>query len=199
MEFKWNADWRRPGQLGRSSAKPSHMIAVQTISTTWTKASRGGSLATMRSRVPNRLPIKMPPDLTDLVWHSIAYSERNKFANPVAVRVSTNCENNRFGCRNAELELHEDFATLIYRYQTGAPARQFFDKTGTCVAPEHAIKIPRGRWAAIEYNGRFTCIDTGNWWYEHMVINVAVGDSIASNCFMATQPIENYTQLAHLR
>jgi hypothetical protein len=47
------------------------------------------------------------------------------------------------------------------------------------------------RWASIEYNGRFTCIDTGNWWYEHMVINVAVGDFIPSNCFMASEPIEN--------
>lgn len=175
------------------------MIAVQTISTSWTKASRGGSLATMRSRVPKRLPLKMPNEFTDLVWHSIAYSERNKFADPVAVRVVANCEDNRFGCRNAEVELHDDLAILTYRYQTGAPARQFFDKTGTCVAPEHAIKIPNNRWASIEYNGRFSCIDTGNWWYEHMVINVAVGSSISCNCFMATEPIESYTQLARLR
>ena len=175
------------------------MIAVQTISMSWTKSSRGGSLATMRSRVPKRLTLRVPTDFTDLVWHSITYSERNKFADPVGVRVSKHCENDRFGCRNAEIERHEDFATLIYRYQTGAPARQFYDQTGTCVAPEHAIKIPRNRWASIEYNGRYTCIDTGNWWYEHVVVNVAVGDRIASNCFVATQPIEHYMQLAHLR
>ena len=141
----------------------------------------------------------MPPDFTDVVWHSIAYSERNEFVDPVAVRVSAHYENNRFGCRNAEIELHDDIVTLMYRYQAGAPARQFYDNTGTCVAPEHAIRIPRNCWASIEYNGRYTCIDTANWWYEHVVVNVAVGDHIALNCFVATQPIEHYKQLAHLR
>ncbi len=36
----------------------------------------------------------------------------------------------------------------------------------------------------MEYNSRYTCIDTGNWWYEHVVLNVANGDQIASNCFV---------------
>ena len=174
------------------------MYAVQTISTFWTKASRGGRLAKIRGRVPKRLPIRFPADFPKLVWHSITYSERNEFVDPIAVDVSEDCENNRFGCRNAEIELHDDSATLIYLYQTGAPARQFFDRTGTCVAPEHSIEIPRNRWASIEYNGRSSCIDTGNWWYEHVVINVAVGNNIAPNVFSTTQPIERYTQLAQL-
>lgn len=175
------------------------MIAVQTISTSWTKSSRGGTLATMRSRVPKQIPLRIPSDFSNLIWHSIAYSDRNKFVEPIAVKVSTKCENDRFGCRNVEIELHDNSATLIYRYQTGAPARQFFDKAGTCVAPEHLIEIPQNRWAAVEYNGRFTCIDTGNWWYEHVVVNVAVGDNLLSNVFVTTQPIEHYSQLAHLR
>jgi hypothetical protein len=95
--------------------------------------------------------------------------------------------------------LDDNSATLIYRYQTGAPARRFFDKTGTYVAPEHSIEIPLNCWASIEYNGRFSCIDTGNWWYEHSVVNVAVGDVVSANVFMTTQPMERYTQLAHLR
>ncbi len=175
------------------------MIAVQIISTSWTKASRGARLATMRNRIPKRLPLRLPNEIPNLLWHSVAYSERNEFSDPIAVRVSTTCENNRFGCRNAEIQLHDNSATLIYRYQTGAPARQFFDKTGTYVAPEHIIEIPLNCWASIEYNGRFSCIDTGNWWYEHAVVNVAVGDIVSANVFMTTQPIEHYTQLAHLR
>lgn len=175
------------------------MIAVQIISTTWTKASRGARLARIRNRVPKCLPLRLPNDIPNLLCHSVAYSERNEFAEPIAVRVSTTCENNRFGCTNAEIELHDNSATLIYRYQTGAPARRFFDKTGTYVAPEHSIEIPLNCWASIEYNGRFSCIDTGNWWYEHSVVNVAVGDVVSANVFMTTQPMERYTQLAHLR
>lgn len=174
------------------------MIAVQIIKTTWTKSSRGGSLATLRSRIPKQLPLPMRDEIAPLLWHSVVYSERNRFVDPVAVNVFTKCDDNRFGCVNAEIELHEDSATLIYRYQTGAPARKFFDKTGTCVAPEHRIEIPNNRWGTIEYNGRFSCIDSGNWWYEHVVVNVVVGPSLSSNAFMATQPIERYAQLAHL-
>jgi hypothetical protein len=61
------------------------------------------------------------------------------------------------------------------------------------------IAISRNSWASIEYNDRLTCIDTGNWWYEHVIVNVAVGDNIPANVFLTTQPIEHYTQLAHLR
>jgi hypothetical protein len=132
------------------------MIAVQTITISWSKASRGGAGATLRRRVPRHLPLKMPTEVTDLVWHSIAYSETNNFARPVAVRVATHCENNRFGCRNAEVKACDDFATLTYQYETGAPARQFFDKTGTYVAPQYSIEIPPNRWASLEYNDRYS-------------------------------------------
>lgn len=152
----------------------------------------------MRSRIPRQLPLRLSSELRTLLWHSVAYSERNKFAEPIAVHVATDCEDTRFGCTNAELEMHDNSVTLIYRYQTGAPARQFFDKTGTCVAPERYIEIPQNRWASIEYNGRYSCIDTGNWWYEHVVVNVAVGNVVSTNVFMATKPIEHYSQLAHL-
>lgn len=175
------------------------MIAVQTITTSWTKSSRGESLATLRSRISKQLPLRLSDQFAPLLWHSVLYSERNRFTEPFAVNVATHCDNNRFGCTNAELELHDDSATLIYRYQTGAPARRFFDKTGTCVAPEHSIEIPPNRWASIEYNGPYSCIDTGNWWYEHVVVNVAVASVISANVFMASSPLERYTQLAHLR
>ena len=175
------------------------MIAVQTIKTTWTKSSRGGSLATLRSRIPKQLPLRLIDGFPPLLWHSVVYSEHNRFTEPFAINVTTDCDNHRFGCVNAEIELHDDSATLTYRYQTGAPARQFFDKTGTCVAPEHLIEIPNNRWGTIEYNGRFSCIDSGNWWYEHVVVNVAVAQSFSPNAFMATKPIERYTQLARLR
>ncbi len=175
------------------------MIAVQTITTSWTKASRGGTLATLRSRIPRQLPLQLTDDFPPLLWHSVAYSERNQFEKPIAIHIATQCNNNRFGCINAEIELHNDYAILMYRYQTGAPAPQFFDKNGNCVAPEHSIEIPHNHWASIEYNSRYTCIDSGNWWYEHVVVNVAVGASISPSVFMVTKPMERYCQLAHLR
>jgi len=134
-----------------------------------------------------------------LLWHSIAYSERNSFAEPFAADSASTCVDNLFGCTNVEIALHDHSATLTYRYQSGAPARQFFDKAGQCVPVEHVIEIPESCWASIEYNGRYSCIDTGAWWYEHVVVNVAVGGFVSPNVFMSTKPIEHYAQLARLR
>ncbi len=64
--------------------------------------------------------------------------------------------------------------------------------------PAHSIEVTPNRWAAIEYNGRFSCIDTENWWYEHVVVNVAVGNSVDANVFTNSDPIEHYCQLAKL-
>ena len=175
------------------------MIAIQTITTSWTKSSRGGHLASARNRIPKQLPLPLTNESMSLLWHAVAFSEHNEFTQPVSVNVTTHCANNRFGCTNAEIELRDTSAILMYRYQTGAPARRYFDKTGTYVAPEHRIDIPNHCWASIEYNGRYSCIDTGNWWYEHVVVNVAVGDVVSSTVFMTTDPIERYTQLAYLR
>jgi len=174
------------------------MIAVQTITTNWTKASRGRELATLRNRVPRQLPLRLPPGRPVLVWHDVLFSERNRFAGPFSEAVKTSAEDDRFGCSNVEIAIHHDAATLTYRYQTGAPARAFFAKTGEFRPPEHAITIQLNQWASVEYNGRLTSISTGDWWYEHVVVNVAVAESISPDVFIATEPIERYRQLAKL-
>ncbi len=174
------------------------MIAIQTIGTTWTKASRGGELAVMRSRVPKLLPLKSHSDLPDVLWHKVGFGETNRFESPLVNEVTSHVENNRFGCRNIYIDWTDCAATLTYRYHSGAPERFFFDNTGTPVPPEHSIHISMNHWASIEYNGRFTCIDTGNWWYEHAVANVAVMRSFDHRVFVASAPCEHYTQLAAL-
>jgi hypothetical protein len=175
------------------------MILVQTILISWTKASRGGRLAELRSRVPKRLPVRIADDSAPVVWHAVTYSERNDFVEPFSANTTIHISNNRFGCRNVEVEIREDSAILTYRYQTGVPARRFFDKSGNYVPPEHSIVVTENRWSSIEYNGRFSCIDTGNWWYEHVIVNVAVGTSIEANIFATSDPIEQYCQLTKLR
>jgi len=174
------------------------MILVQTIATSWTKASRGGRLAELRSRVSKQLPARIVDDSAPVIWHAVEYSERNDFAEPCSVNSTTHMPNNRFGCSNIEIELRQDFAVLTYRYQTGAPARRFFDKSVNYLPPEHSIEVVNNRWASIEYNGRCSCIDTGNWWYEHVVVNVAVGNPVDANVFCTSTPIERYCQLAKL-
>lgn len=174
------------------------MIAVQTITTTWTKKARGGPLATLRNRVPKRFALQLLEGSSSLIWHAIRFSEDNRFQIPSAETVSESCGDNSFGCRNVEVTFTETSATLLYRYQTGAPAIQFFDSHGTPVPPEHGINIHSGRWASVEYNARYTDLYSGNWWYEHVTVNVAVGPSISDNIFLANEPVGRFAQLARL-
>lgn len=174
------------------------MIAVQTITTTWTKKARGGPLATLRNRVPKQFVLQLLGESSPLTWHVIRFSEDNEFRMPSAETVSESCDDSSFGCHNIEVTFTETSATLLYRYQTGAPAIQFFDRHGTPVPPEHRINIPSHRWASVEYNARYTDLYSGNWWYEHVTVNVAVGPSISDNVFLANKPIERFTQLTRL-
>lgn len=61
------------------------MIAIQTIGTTWTKASRGGELAVMRGRVPKAMLLQSPSDFPDVLWYRVGFGERitlNPYAPP---------------------------------------------------------------------------------------------------------------------
>ena len=174
------------------------MIAVQTIKTTWTKAARGGEGAALRSCIPKALPLDIPEQFPSLIWHSVHFSEVNSFKAPCLNDIRTSALNEQFGCANIEIKLGNNSAILTYRYQAGAPARIFYSKSGDYIACEHSIAIDSGHWAAVEYNGRFACIDTGNWWYEHVVVNVAVAEIVTANFFLISSPLERYLQLAHL-
>lgn len=175
------------------------MIAIQTIKTTWTKASRGGKLAERRNRVPNTLPLTIPEDFPSIIWHSVQFSERNEFATPCVNERRTHEAEELFRYAKVEILLQEKAAVLTFIYQSGgAPVRAFYSKQGVPVAPAHSITIPPRRWAAVEHNGRYAERFDGNWWYEHIVVNVALLPIPATNIFTSSPPIERYCQLAHL-
>lgn len=174
------------------------MFAVQTIHTTWTKNSRGGDLAVLRNRVPTRAPLRLSANPSGIVWHSLSFGEQNKFNSAIADKLNKPNKDNQFGCNNIFVQLNDTSATLTYRYRDGAPARQFYDTAGTPVVPEHSIVVQPNQWATVEYNGRSTYWDCGTWYYEHVVVNLAVGDRIESNVFTAGSPIEHYKQIASL-
>ena len=97
------------------------MIVVQTIKTSWTKASRGGGLAVARNRVPKKMWLQLPDKKKDIHWHEIQFSEENKFVTPLFEKFGSEAQDNHFGCDNAEIILNEDSVFLNYRYRTGAP------------------------------------------------------------------------------
>ena len=175
------------------------MVIVQTIRVCWTKKSRGGRFAELRNKIPAALVVPQPSaDVEKLVWHDVQLLEENEFDFSGGGQLKRFPLNERFGTKCAFIEFDDSSATLTYRWLDGAPARTFMDQTGNYVPIERTIEIGSNQWGSIEYNGRFTGNDTGNWWYEWEIINVAVTNRFVPDIFVATKPVEQYSKLEKL-
>ena len=174
------------------------MIVVQTIRVSWTKKSRGGHLAELRAQVPTVFAVPDPADSRQLVWHDVKLSEEDQFSLPREGELKTQPLNERFGTRCAFIDEATCPASLTYRWTNGAPERMFTDPTGRYVPVEKRFLIKAGEWASVQYNGRFSGIDSGNWWYELETVNVGVMDPFNSHCFLDCPPAKIYQQLASL-
>jgi hypothetical protein len=76
-----------------------------------------------------------------------------------------------------------------------------WNEDGNVVPASHTTAIAENEWARARWNGRFTCIDTGTWWYESVTVNVGVHPDadIPRDLFTRSEPVDEYAQLAYLR
>lgn len=174
------------------------MIVIQVIHTRWTKQARGGRLAALRNRLPKELPIFTGESVSDLLLQRIDFSDADSFSNPKQSVTALPREPSHWSEGNSEVHWLADSVQLHYRYQTGAPKQLFFRKGGGATAAHHVIGIIPGHWGSIEYNQRHTDLDTGQWWYEHVVVNVASGNTIQEDYFLRMAPIERYRRISLL-
>jgi hypothetical protein len=94
---------------------------------------------------------------------------------------------------------------LLVRYQYdsghgGAPDRWFFNVSrGYGESPGRSFVVHAGQWVRVCYNGRFSCIDSGQWWYTQVTVNVAwFADHPSSQVFVNSQPAQELKMLADL-
>src|SRR5207248_78488 len=94
---------------------------------------------------------------------------------------------------------------LLVRYQWdgwrgGAPNRSFINAaTGNAESAGRDLIVQAGRWVRVCYNGRFSCIDTGNWWYEQVTVNAAwFSGEPSGEAFLASEPTREFRVLADL-
>lgn len=176
-------------------------VLVQWIAVTWSKAARGGELAGLRSTVPEALPL--PPAAFaghpgQAAVHRVSFAEHNRFASPAQETL----EQVPFlttlvlGC--VSLAAGDGMVSLRYTWQGGAPARRSPGPSGRLAPLTHTLAIRLGQWARIRYNGRFSDMDTGNWWYERHTFNIGFLAEVNPQVFIATCPSEEYSQLADL-
>jgi hypothetical protein len=180
---------------------------VQVVRLHWRKSARGGQGTRHRNAVPQAFII---PDahLADLdgalCIDESHWGESNHFTEAFQsrwLRVPV-VEGYAYGC--VRIYSHADGVQIRYQYDranAGAPDRWFFNTaTGYGESPTRQLTVQPGQWARICYNGRFSCFDTGNWWYEQVTVNVAwfVGEP-DGRIFVDTKPDCELRMMAHLR
>jgi hypothetical protein len=168
------------------------MVAIQHIIIQWTKASRGGRLAECRSQIPHEFLLPSPPPIYDrlehYILHRIDFAEQNQFKEPIRQKVIAPTIDVQFQSANCSLDINVEIPTLKFQWRDGAPMR-------TTVK---SFVIPENRWVRVEYNCRFTDRYSGEWYYEHEIINVAQVTAETLDIFVATEPTILYQDLAHL-
>ena len=97
------------------------------------------------------------------------------------------------GIRDLELTLTDDSLSVRFVRDNNNVARrspyQYAD----------VFTLLQSQWGRLTYNGRYTCWDTGNWWYEKSVYNIGWFVAIAPSVFVQSEPTCSFTEMERLR
>ena len=179
---------------------------VQVVHVGWEKSARGGRGAGERNSVLAAYEV-MEDDLDGIGGHMgvgvSKWSERNAFATPFSSdsqRIAI-ADGYSFGC--VRVSAHADGLRVHYEYgyaNGGAPDRSFLNwPSASGESPGRSIVVRNNQWARVCYNGRFSCIDSGNWWYEQTTVNVAFFDGEPNGrVFLDREPFHELRALADL-
>jgi hypothetical protein len=174
---------------------------VQVIHVTWDKSARGGRLARSRNQVP--LALLLPGDLQPqigrhLLIHESRWGKANEFTNEFWSAGKAVALDEGFSYRGATVTIRRlDTGTeFTWRWNDWEGIRP--SRVGRNAS--HIVVVQQGGWVRIRWNGRFTCIDTGNWWYESVALNIGVHPDadIPDDFFLRSKPADECSKLAHL-
>ena len=185
---------------------PTAFGLVQVIRVSWDKESRGGQGARNRNSVPQAFQVPKS-ELMDvggqLCVDASHWEGRNGFEESFSTRRHriAVADGFNFGC--VSVSSHAEGLQVRYQYDRahgGAPDRWFFNSaSGYGESPGRTLLVRSGEWVRVCYNGRFSCMDSGNWWYEQITINVAwfTGDPF-ERIFLDREPTQNLRVIADL-
>ena len=184
-------------------------LLVQHICLEWSKDCRGGNAAQQRSQYPKAM--QLPKDLLSYDYVGLPAHFVYILQSPDEFKVINNCHKlmewrSNGTMRLAPFELiQQDHRILVqYRYDwhIGAmPERHIYDKCGQ-IQPlkELALDLSYGDFGQAVCNGRFSDVDTGQWYYKLNILNVMLlkesTDSLT--CFTDRKPNKVYAKLDHL-
>jgi len=191
--------------MGRPAVSVAPCGLIQVIRLHWGKTARGGQGARNRSSVP--LAFKVPADHLlntsgQLHVEESHWGDNNAFAKPFHHRHQRVplASGYSFGC--VTVTVHPD--GLLVRYQWdesrgGAPDRSFVNFVGNTESVSRDLLVMPGKWVRVCYNGRFSCVDSGNWWYEQVTVNVALfGVKPSGQVFVRSESARELKMIADL-
>ncbi|HEX8500186.1 MAG TPA: hypothetical protein VF659_06295 [Pyrinomonadaceae bacterium] len=174
------------------------MILVQHITSSWSKASRGGPSAARRNAVPEALPL---PDAAvgkrgnAILRHSASYREDNDFSSPSHDSLTAEGAGViRVGC--VSVEPLGGGARVAFDYDlraAGMPPRGAHPRASA----KADFELAAGEWGRVLYNGRFSS-DEGGWWYQKTVVNVGCYDEVRAEAFVSARPLYTIDRMANL-
>ncbi|PIU00206.1 MAG: hypothetical protein COT74_04525 [Bdellovibrionales bacterium CG10_big_fil_rev_8_21_14_0_10_45_34] len=168
-------------------------ILVQEIKTEWTKASRSGRAAQLRSQTP--LKLEMPQTIFAsadyIIVHKLEFKEENNFeCQAVEGHLSDPFSNGSELFGAVELRPGDNGnIQLKFRWsnEVGAPERK----------SRNIGNISDGEWFQVIYNGRFG--GRHDWLYRQMVVNVGLSSQIEPTFFLLKDPKVTCDERALLR
>lgn len=176
--------------------KSSHpIVIVQSICTTWTKASRGGENASIRNRTPEAVKLPaLPPSVRagDLFIHEVTYGESNHFQHPLLAKLEQQelAEPFRYNC--LKLSVTENILNVVLEWERseGHPRRVALTRK--------VFQLSNQQWGRIRYNLRTMFGWQGIWMYKKYVLNIGFFSPSSAEVFLETEPAHIYSDMAHL-
>lgn len=163
-------------------------IVIQSICTSWTKASRGGVNASARNRTPEifKLPAQAISSSSKNTYllQELFYEERNNFQQPEEkLKKIETTDPLIYDC--FRLSLHENTLRVIFEWEHSTEAPSRLDFPGT------EISLQDHQWIRVIYNSRSS---VGGWAYKKRVFNIG----FLSPASLKEAPTHTYTDMAYL-
>lgn len=166
-------------------------VLIQHLLVDWTKLTRGGVGARKRSALPRAAKVPPISNMAPFVLHRLLYLERDDFR-PASTLITAD---SAAGLAVKVLEFSWQDSRLSVRFY-----RDGFNAATPSAYPfKNVFTLQPQEWGRLEYNGRYSGMYSGEWWYEQHVYNIGLFDNWKPNVFVKTAPVSEFSELAQLR
>lgn len=167
-------------------------IVIQRVDCTWTKKSRGGEAARVRNAIPVVVPVPDAAFDSPFFLHHATFSEYRGFQLSERVLSGDRLPNRKL--HGIEFIMNED--NLLIRFH-----RDPYNAATPRAKPRtvDVFSIGESQWGQLTYNGRYVDFDSGKWWYEKTVFNIARTPPNNPKLFLKTVPDYKFSEMAYLR